>query len=72
MPARKDETVAPCPARVARIVAQVTGSERKRNGGGAHGQARVTGVGLLDGVGRQESQCVDCAGLKVGFSHEIL
>ena len=50
MAVRKDEAVAAGPLRIRRIETKVTRPEGRRDIGHAHGHARVTGLGFLDGV----------------------
>ena len=52
-------------AGVGGIEAQVAREQGVRHGGRAHGQAGVTRVGLLDGVGGEEPDGVDAAQLEV-------
>ncbi len=58
------EAVAVRPRGVGRVVPEVTREERVRDGRGAHGHARMAGVGLLDAVDGQEADGVDAAVLE--------
>src|SRR5581483_3138541 len=57
----EDEAVAIEPERVTRIVTQEARPESERHRSSAHGHAGMAGVGVLDGIGRQEANGVDAA-----------
>ena len=65
MPTREDETVTTKPTRIGWVVAQVARPDGVGHGCGAHRQPGVTGVSLLDGIGGEETEGVDGAGLEV-------
>src|SRR5512138_2134341 len=69
MPTRKDEAVAPCPLRVARIVPQVTRPHRKRHRCRAHRKPRMPGVSFLNCIRGKEADGIDCLSLKICCSH---
>ncbi len=60
MPSREHEPVAPRPRRVGRVVTQVPRPEDVRHRSGAHREAGMARLGLLDGVHRQGAERVDC------------
>ena len=61
VPGREHETITPGPSGIARIVAHESRPHHVTRVGHAHGQARVAGTGLLDGIHREESHGVDGA-----------
>ena len=60
---RQDEAVAVRPGRVRGVVFQELGEQHRRDVGGAHGQARMAGFGLFDGVHGEDAHGVRQIGM---------
>ncbi len=71
MPTGKDETVAVRPPGVAWVVAQVAHPERVSHCRRAHWQAGMTGIGLLNGIGGQETDGIDSKLLQLGVNGDL-
>jgi hypothetical protein len=56
---RQDEPIPIEPLRIGRIMPEKSGPQHVGRGRGAQRQARVATVGLLHGVDRQETDCID-------------
>ena len=65
----QDEAVAVRPRRVRRVVAQEAGPEDVGHRRRAHGEARMAGVGMLDGVHGQEADGVDRQVIEARLRH---
>ena len=63
------EAVAVDPGRIGRVVAQVLHPERLGDLGHAHGRARVSAIGLLHGIDREDSDGIGQGGGS-GQAHE--